>query len=142
MTLEGNTEPTCSVQFRASVGCPMCEPDQTYVDRDPDYIRPTEPECSQNIEGTVLTNSYDDEWSVPFKFYRLTKVKLWHNSGTDATGFEVTYEAPDEYIGWEPITRTFGLTDGITQTETDLTYDLEEIGICVDKASGDPDADT
>ena len=46
MTLEGNTEPTCSIQFRAEVGCPMCVPDRTYVDREPDYIRPTEPECS------------------------------------------------------------------------------------------------
>ena len=141
MTLEGMTEPTCSLSFKAEVSCPMCNPDLTYVEREPDYIPPTVPECTQNIEGTVLTNSYEDEWSVPYKFYRLTKVKLWHY-GTDTSGFEVTFEAPAEYEGWEPITRTFGFEDGTTEEEVNLTYDLEEIEICVDKASGDSDQDS
>ena len=131
----------CNVSFKAELFCPMCDLDTTFIDRKPDYIPPTLPECIQNVEGTVLDNSYEDEWSVPYKFYRLTKVKLWHY-GTETSGFEVTFEAPPDYSYWEPITRMFGFNDGTSEEEIDLTYDLTQLDICVDKKSGDPDQDS
>lgn len=89
--------------------------------KDPPTLDYTIPVCSQNIEGHVQTNPENDMWYVEHRFYRLTSVKLWSDN-LYTSGFEVTYEAPESFTGWEPITRMFG---NDAATEEPYTINLE-----------------
>ena len=70
--------------------------------------------CSEMIEGGVNDNPETFSWSVPYRYYMLTKVKMWKSGGA-TSGFEVTYTAPENFVGWEPIVQMFG-------TEGDASY--------------------
>ena len=56
----------------------------------------------------------DHEWYVPYKFYSLTKVRVWRHSNV-MSGFEVTFSPdPDFLKGYEDITHMFG-SEGLTE---------------------------
>ncbi len=48
-----------------------------------------------------------ETYSVPYKFYRLTKLRVWRSTSV-IVGFETIWTVPDSYTGYAPITRMFG----------------------------------
>lgn len=64
-------------------------------------------------KGSCNCNVATDQtpWVVPYKFYRLSKVKMWLENDSNAYGFEATFSAPAEFVGWADITHMFGFTD-------------------------------
>ena len=83
-----------------------------YAAKVPTTLPLTVPEELTMYNGKVLTNPYDDTWTVPYQHYMLTKVEMWKN-GVNTSGFEVTFEPypPSEFSGWQAETHMFGFTD-------------------------------
>ena len=112
---------TTSHTFKASIICRPHRPCDLWRKRDW-YVPSTLPLINYQeesyISGTVVnptSESWEDIWYVPFRFYRLTKIQLF--SWTDsASGFEVTYSTPDDGTGrfknWPDQVHTFGTRDG------------------------------
>ena len=74
----------------------------------------------------MLNNPEDDIWWVPYRYYRLTKIKMYKNSA-NTSGFEVTYEPPDtdEFVNWPTETRLFGYdSETIEEEEIEFEFDL------------------
>ena len=57
-----------------------------------------------------LTQDY--EWYVPYKFYSITKARVWRH-GSVMSGFEVTFSPDGKLKGYEDITHMFG-SEGLT----------------------------
>ena len=64
-------------------------------------------EFSMTHEGVIIDPIEEDNWVVPYKFYSLTKIRVY-KSDAAMSGFEVVYEAPDSFTGYEPISHLFG----------------------------------
>ena len=58
-------------------------------------------------EGVIIDPIEEDTWVVPYKFYSLSKIRVFTNEDV-MTGFEVVYEVPDSFRGYEPISHLFG----------------------------------
>ena len=105
----------------------------------------------KGLTGTIYPSTdpaYDvqvDTWIVPYKFYRMTRVRMW-KQGEEMSGFEVTFEPPATYTGWAPYTKMFGSTllasewnyedfDEIFSIKLlkDLGHDIGIIGFCADE---------
>ena len=85
--------------FHISIECRHHRPCHLWSKRDW-YLPPTlelvEPTCSEYYEGDFdEDSSWEEVWLVPFKFYRLTKIKMWLWSES-TSGFEVTYNVPND----------------------------------------------
>ena len=130
--------------FNAKIKCRAHKPCDVYRKRDW-YVPSTLPEVNSKvldyISGTTSTDneSWEDIWYVPFRFYRLTKMRLW--TWKDSTsGFEVTYSIPDDetrrYMNWPEQVYTFGYKDGTEEPiEALFDKDFKEIQVCVDKSN-------
>ena len=72
----------------------------------------------------------------------LTKVKMWKTNGA-TSGFEVTYTAPKDFVGWDPIVQKFGTegNDHYKAEEITLEKDLQALEICLDDLSSSPHDD-
>ena len=55
-------------------------------------------------------NKVEETWYVPRRFYRLTSITMYKNTEY-TSGFEVTFETPDEFTGWPIASHLFGFTD-------------------------------
>lgn len=83
---------------------------ETYTN-DPTELPVTVPIELDGLIGTENGRITDDIWSVPYKFYSLTKVRLWKGNYSNkypVSGFEVTYES--ELEGYPPMSHLFGTT--------------------------------
>ena len=68
----------------------------------------TEPlELTTGITGVTIDPLTFDNWVVPYKFYSLSKIRFY-KSNDEISGFEVVYEAPDTFTGYEPISHLYG----------------------------------
>ena len=71
--------------------------------------------CQGNYEGTIGFGAeyWSDIWYVPYRFYRLTKVELYHWDDS-VSGFTVTYNVPDDddFENWPELTHHFGYQNG------------------------------
>ena len=56
----------------------------------------------------------NDSFYVGSKFYRLTKIKVYR-SETEMSGFELIYEVPGDFTGYEPISHLFGTRQLVTR---------------------------
>ena len=136
-TLDGPIATTCFCTIERFVGCTEnCNPLDITVDREPDFLHPTEHVCETSIDGTSESDNYrSDTWYVDTQFYRLTTIKVWKDSQA-FSGIEVTYTPPDGYIGWPEYRKMFGYehlqAGGTTPEEITFTKDLEYIEICAD----------
>ena len=94
------------------------------------------------IYGPEYGTVYEDEWSVPYKFYKLTKFSAFLTSTNDKIrGFRLEF-TPDSNIavsGWSTITRYFGVGPGnYVQKDLDLSSfeDVSEVSFCVTQEAG------
>ena len=66
----------------------------------------------------------DITWSVPYKFYRLSRLRVWPTE-KGIQGFEVTYTVPDDFTGYEPLVQMFGSSIDVSEFESiDITDEL------------------
>ena len=76
----------------------------------PPTLDPVDSDCSENFEGSFdEESSYEEVWQVPFRFYRLTKIKMWLWPD-NTSGFTVTYNVPDDitFENWPELSHHFG----------------------------------
>ena len=103
--------------------------------RSPSTLPPT-----MQVELTMLSGDeqgliVDDIWYVPFKNYRLSKVKMWKNVQY-TSGFEVTFSPPSTYTDWPDLTHMFGFTDLIDEySEITIASDIIKVSVCVDNSN-------
>ena len=84
--------------------------------------------CQEYYEGTIGddSESWEDIWHVPFRFYRLTKVELWRWED-NTSGFTVTFNVPDDdnFENWPELTHHFGYQNGTGSYVQTLDKDLQ-----------------
>ena len=113
------------------------------VDREPDFIHPSEhvceidPEYGIGIEGGSDSDNYrSDSWYVDRQFYRLTTMRVWKDAQA-ISGLEVKYVPPLGYKGWPDYIKMYGYEHlqpaDVDPTQISFTKDLEYIEICVDQ---------
>ena len=79
------------------------------------YLPPTldivQSDCSEYYQDSIYTDetSWEEVWQVPFRYYRLTGMKMWLGQHKP-TGFEVSYNVPDDenFENWPDLTHQFG----------------------------------
>ena len=78
----------------------------------------------EEFEGVSGANPATDEWYVPYRFYRLMSMTLFHN-GSKTSGFSVTFSPypDDEFIGWTSYEYLFG-SDSLS-TDLDVTFERD-----------------
>ena len=81
-------------------------------------------------------DTYNKIWTVPYKGYKLTKIKMWKSS-TTMSGFEVTYSALSNYSGWSDYTKRFGCTV-LTSALQEITFteEITKVNVCVNTNEG------
>ena len=77
------------------------------------------------LNGLVIKPFEEDTWVVPYKFYSLSKLKVWKQHQEKVSGFEVVYEVPANFYGYPPITHMFGSRQYVSHYET---VDLSDVG--------------
>ena len=83
----------------------------------------------------------DDDWVVPRKFYRLSKVKMWKNNA-NTRGFEVTFSVPVEFTGWADETHMYGFpTETSALEEIPIDTEVVSMEICAWNGGGNPHYD-
>ena len=62
---------------------------------------------------------YEEEtWVVPYKFYSLSKLRVWKEQMNKISGLEVVFEAPSNFTGYPPIEHMFGSRQYVSHYET------------------------
>ena len=108
---------TC--RFKTELFCPedaTCGNESKFGDnQNPEELPETDPVCDDedalSFDGFEETMPYTLEYSIPFRFYRLRRVKIFRYEDR-TTGFVATYSAPTDFFGWPNIRKTFGKKDG------------------------------
>ena len=120
--------PSTDIELELSLVCPQDSTcgSELSSSKDPESLQTTDADCNQWFEGALLENSYLQTYEVPYRYYRLSKVEMWHY-GTDISGFRMTFEVPDDFIGWLPYTLMFGFQDGPNTAELDIDRELQEL---------------
>ena len=75
-------------------------------------LQPSNPNLQTLFSGTEYTGTISDNWSVPYKGYKLKKVTMWKNT-VNTSGFEVTYVPPGTTSGWPIDPHPLGLPDEV-----------------------------
>ena len=72
-----------------------------------DSTSPVELDMISSYEGSASIT--DETFFAPEKFYRLTQVRMfWGIDNTVTHGFEAVFSPPDNFVGYDPITYSFG----------------------------------
>ena len=125
--------------------------DQSSVKKNIDPLEITVPINVGGLTATAFEDAAGDhpleefEWTVEYKYYRLTKVRVWC-SGNVMSGFEVTFSPETKgrasLTGYNEITQMFGSTGLLEWTEPfkelSFTEDFDYIKVIKDiDANGD-----
>ena len=111
--LDGPITKICPIKVERYIGCTEnCNPLDMTVDREPDFIHPSEHVCEANngkgIEGGSDSDNYrSDSWYVDRQFYRLTTMRVWKDAQA-ISGLEVKYVPPQGYKGWPDYIKMYG----------------------------------
>ena len=90
---------------------------------DPPFCTNNSPDWIVGYDPEDVTERFNRNWNVPYRFYRLGRVRLWRYQDT-TTGFRLIYFPPDSFRGWPKISRTFGSTAGDIYEQVALDKDL------------------
>ena len=85
------------------------------------------------VEGQEYGEIEEKFFSVPYKFYQLTKLRIW-SSEKAIIGFDATFTVPDTFTGYAPYTYMFGSTSPVTgYSKTTIDDDIRVVQMQFDE---------
>ena len=108
----------------------------------PSSLGKTEPVFQSMTAGNLLSVNKEISFYVPYNIYEMTSMTLSmaHLDNRNVIyGFTVTFEAPDDSVGWPAITQEFGSDIGTTNIELSFEEEVVVVDLITDIDTTDSD---